>query len=320
MLVGCKEQRTYTLLFTSDYEYGKDISYIVNYDKKGNILKTQEIEGALFYNVLTIDEYFYLNNGKKTVLLNENLQIVQENENKENLGIIEFGDSFKYKENIFNIHNYGYENDSNYITKISTNNKDKTISINGRLLNYIMDNDYLYMLISIEKELVMTIVNLNTLKIEKSVPLETIDSTTDVFGIKETAINNSMIYFKVSDNVTEICSYNITQSTLQKDNIDVSPLITLSVFEHDNKIYYFSETKELMYLDESRTQKNTGIYLPKEFGTFLIVKKINNILYVLDSSSQVRMSIIDLESNKRIDEINFETMKRLKNLDVYSFS
>lgn len=319
-LVGCKEQYAYSLVFTSDYEYGNDISYVVSYDKKGNILDTSKIDGALYYNVNAIDGGLYLTNGKVDYYLNNDLEIETQNINKQNNGIIEIGDSFIYKNHMINIHNYGYKNKDEYITKISSNNNDEVVIVNGWNLNYIVYNNYLYMLVRAKNRIEMNIIDLDMFRVINTIPIETIDVDTEIFGLKLYPIKNSMVYFEVLNGEKMVCFFNINDFTVDKYNIESeSPIIPYTIFDNNEKLFYISKNKEIIGI-ENGILEHTGIKLPDDWGTYLLTKKYDNYLYVFDSGNNIyRMLAVDLKEWKIIDKVNFELSKETKNLDVYSF-
>ena len=239
LLTGSKQQRDYTLLFTSDYEYGNDISYIVSYDQKGNITDKNEIEGALFYNINNIGENYFLNNGKLSIILDSQLNINSSLKIKNNLGIIEIGDSFVFKNKIIDIHNYGYENEKEYFTKVSIRNSVKNITLNGRNLNYVIEKNNLYVLLRRENDIYLDVIDLKQLKIKKSCFIETIHDDIDIFGLKEVAIHNKLMYFVELNGIIKFVTYELNTSDIQKYNISKyiknSSIIPTSIFEYNNK-------------------------------------------------------------------------------------
>lgn len=320
MLVGCKEQYAYSLVFTSDFEYGNDISYVVSYDKKGNILDTSKIDGALYYNVNAIDGGLYLSNGKADYYLNNDLEIEAQNLNKQNNGIIEIGDTFAYQNHMINIHNYGYKNAEEYITKISSNDNNEVVIVNGWNLNYVVFNNYLYMLVRVKNSIEMSIVDLDIFKVINTIPIESIAMDTEIFGLKLYPIKNSMVYFEVLNGDKTLCYINIDNFTVDKYSIESeSSIIPYSIFDSDGKLFYISKNKEIICI-ENDILDYTGIKLPDDWGTYLLTKKYDNYLYVFDSGNNLyRMMVIDLKEEKIIDNVNFELSKQTKNLDAFSF-
>lgn len=323
LLLGCEYQKYCALIFTSDYVYGNDESYVLLYENCGNVLEEIKISGALHYNIINHDEKYLLKNNEYTVEIDDKFNIVNKN-NKMDYGIVEMNNLFENNGNIISIHNYGYTNGNKYLTYID--NSYEYLKIEGFVICYSVYKSDLSILLKQDMKLNIITVSLDTLKIVNTLEVVEISKESNYFGISNANSTKNFYFFIRKENETLIYIYDQQSKEIKnyKNNcFDITEILPTSLICIDNKVYYLSNSKELkyFYLDINNFLKiiDTEVKLPNDIGSFPLVKLKDNMLYFLDAGSRIKMVEVDLNNYIVRDEIILEYNIKQKNLQVYDF-
>ena len=336
LLLSCSKQSDkYVLLYTSDYAYGEDSSYLVSIDDSGKIQDMETVNGALYYNIIEHNDDFILNNGSKSVVINDNFES-RESDFDCFKGYLEKGSYFIYNDSIVNIYNTGFD-DEKYISLIEIDSS--IVEVEGYVNNYVVHNENLFLLMSYYEDendysYKMVVIDLNKDKIISEIVLEELLGLQNIFGLKYDINNGNMIIFiesmyevAIGDNQNKIISISLEDFSINdyNANTDISQgfnIIRNTFFKLEDDIYCFSREKELIKMgfnNEKVEFINTDIFLPNDFGTFPIINTDNNELHILENGSDKLVVKIDI-TNKIVHEpILIADNKYTRNLDVFSF-
>lgn len=334
-LVGCSpEQSRFTLLFTSDYVYGDDISYIVSYDEKGNMVNNKEINGALYYNIINDNDKLLLNNGETLVSIDSDNHIEEKSFEKV-LGYLEPECYFIYNDEPIFIYNTGFIDQENYETQVQKKDG-KILTVSGRMHCFVAKDRNLYMLLSMHDSVSsdkyhLAKIDLDSLKIIETVELSemTKKETVTLHGINLIVNSNEVVMFteEHSDNVVNIKLYTISLYDYNVKEYDIDSFVSQeeiiynSFFKLKNKIYFMTKSNKIFELQYDNTVAfmDTEIKLPKEIGAFPIIMESNGKIYVLEPGENKCIVEVDIKTKKVSDPINLEELNKTKNLYVYSF-
>ena len=77
--------------------------------------------------------------------------------------------------------------------------------------------------------------------------------------------------------------------------------------------------KYFLYINNNGIVEHTNLILPDDYGTFLLIKKGKDSLFILDSGHIPKGIIIDLNNYSIKRKVVFDIEKEFKNMDVYAF-
>ena len=338
LLVGCsKEQSKYTLLFTSDFAYGNDKSYIVSSNQKGHPIKNEEIGGALYYNIINDGEKLILNNGEKRVHIDSG-NIIEEDTFDKVLGYLEPKSYFMYKGEPIFIYNTGFIDQENYQTLVQRNDG-SLLEVRGLLHCYTIKDRFLYMFLSLHDSNTsdkyhLAKIDMKDMKVAEIVEISNMIKKESItpYGVNLAVINNEMVILfenlnkKIDDiNKIQLKTISLNDYSVKEHNIGDFTLKESinynSFFEFEENIYFITKSNKIFQLQYNNAFEfvDIDIKLPKEIGAFPIVVENDGKIYILEPGSEKYIVEIDIKSKEVSKPIFLDEIKQTKNLYVYSF-
>lgn len=338
-LTGCtvsEKQDKFVLLFTSDYIYNNDKSFLTSYQNDGIENSMISVDGALHYNIIEIEGDLFVNNGN----LESRITSTKKSESKEYSsfqGYLEMGRYTVYNDEVIYLFNYGLNSEGSYESRVS-NQQLATLKISGYIWSYKRDKNKLFIISgdpdgSRNSKYNFLTIDLDTFEVLSKTDLN-IEKLSAIHDIKNSEQGTNMEVFV--ETFCEDCSGGIKTWIMSVDEKsgDIEKMISVEEIVTDNKIIYttltrynddffFINTKgELIkiYNDSSRfSYEATGVSVPDFFGGFLLIYQRDDRLYVLETGDDLYVAEINMVDMSINESIKLSRNKHTKNLFVYSF-
>lgn len=324
---GCKQQRDFSLLFTSDYAYGNDESYLISYNNQGKPTKTNILEGALFYNLVNYKNTMLVNNGFVEYTLNESEIFIEKFKNFK--GYLEPKNVFLHNQTIFNIYNYGSNDVGDYITYIESNNGLKT-EVSGYMKNYTIADNKLHLYLSnmetINPSHYIKTLSLDNFEVVNTVTTQTIpgDKIIPIVGTKDKDF--FFIEEKVnSDNLKELNLLRVSSKeglinhTNLVKNLDItSGILPNSSFLEQNKLTIVTDKLEILSYDiELSTLINRTKITENITNKYISIVNKNEFLYILYPGEKLILYEFHLGLSTVLGQTTIQDPP--KNMSVFGF-